>query len=213
LVLQRLRDADKDNPEAMRQLATHLIAGRIVQQDATEAERLLTKAATAGHAASMVDLGVLHDNRKNEEDWRKASMWYVRAVDRGNTAAMVKLGLHLERGAGVPHDETAAVALYERAANDGNASGMYAWARMLDDGKGVPQRDPETAANLILQALDLGDEDAYREMTQNQRAWTLEFRRALQIRLQVAGFYAGRADGELGSGTLAALNAYIKRSR
>jgi TPR repeat protein len=204
--------AEKDNPEAMRQLASRLVAGDIISQDFAEAERLLSKAAGVGHAPSMVDLGILYDNRKTEEGWHKAAMWYVRAIDRGNTAAMIKLGFLFELGNGVPQNPESAAALYERAANDRYASGMYAWARMLDDGKGVSQRDPETAATLILQALDLGDEIAYREMTQNSRAWTPEFRRALQNRLQVTGFYAGRVDGELGTGTIAALNAYLQRS-
>jgi TPR repeat protein len=102
--------------------------------------------------------------------------------------------------------------LYARAAKAGSASGMYDWARMLDDGKGVGQRDPEAAADLILHALDLGHEMSYREMTQNSRAWTPAFRQALQSRLRAAGFYSGSIDGELGSGTIAALDAYIKRA-
>jgi TPR repeat protein len=51
-----------------------------------EAGRLLSKGAGAGHAASMVDLGVIYYNRKNEADRRNAAMWYVRATDRGNAS-------------------------------------------------------------------------------------------------------------------------------
>jgi TPR repeat protein len=201
--------AERDNPEAMRQLALHMSGGDIIAKNESEAERLLNKAAGAGHTPSMVDLGDLYNRRKTDADWHKAAMWYARATDRDSAAAMVKLGALLENGNGAPQDHAAAVALYQRAANEGDASGMYAWARMLDDGKGVPQqREPDTAAGLILQAIRLGYQFAYQEMAQNSRGWTAEFRRALQSRLQGAGFYSGPIDGDLGRGTVGALDAY-----
>ena len=50
-------------------------------------------------------------------------------------------------------------------------------------------------------------------MTQNSRAWSPEFRRALQKKLRDAGVYSGKIDGELRSTTVEALNAYMNRKR
>jgi hypothetical protein len=49
-------------------------------------------------------------------------------------------------------------------------------------------------------------------MTQNSRAWSVEFRRALQRKLQTAGVYSGSVDGELRDTTITAIDAYIKRN-
>ena len=84
---------------------------------------------------------------------------------------------------------------------------------MLDSGRGVPHKDPEQAADLILQALDMRNQFTYQQMTQNSRAWSPEFRRALQKKLHDAGVYSGKIDGELRDTTIAAINAYINRKR
>jgi len=57
------------------------------------------------------------------------------------------------------------------------------------------------------------NEFSYKQMTQNSRAWSPEFRRALQRKLQNAGVFSGRIDGELRDTTVAAINAYINRNR
>ena len=86
-----------------------------------------------------------------------------------------------------------------------------AW--MLQGGRGVARKDPEEAADLMLKALDRRNEFSYRQMTQNARAWSQEFRQALQRKLRDAGVYSGRINGELGDTTIAAINAYINRKR
>lgn len=205
--------ADRDHPEAMRRLALLLIEGTALTQNLPEAERLLTKAAQAGNVLSMVDLGSRYDARETEEGWREAAKWYARAADRGNSTAMVRLGILHQDGNGVPKDETAAANLYRKAADDGSSSGMHNLAMLLDRGHGVDRRDPEQAASLMLQAIDLGDQFSIKEMAQNSRKWSHEFRRAFQRRLRDAGFYEGGIDGSFGNSTLSALNDYINRKK
>lgn len=91
--------------------------------------------------------------------------------------------------------------------------GIHNLAAMLDSGRGVANKDPEQAVDLILQALEMRNEFTYRQMTQNSRAWSPEFRRTLQKKLQDAGFFSGKIDGELRDTTIAAINAYINRKR
>ena len=109
--------------------------------------------------------------------------------------------------------EATAIALYRRAVGLGNSNAMNNLAWMLQLGRGVERKNPEEAADLMLKALELRNEFAYRQMTQNSRAWGREFRQALQAKLRDAGVYSGKIDGELRDTSIAAINAYINRKR
>jgi hypothetical protein len=50
-------------------------------------------------------------------------------------------------------------------------------------------------------------------MTQNWHAWSPQFRRALQRKLQTAGVYSGRIDADLRETTILAINAYLNHNR
>jgi len=206
--------AEKDNHEALHWLGVILGQGKLVSKDTPEAIRLLTRAAEAGHVPSMLDLASAYNSAEGGAgDPVKAAFWYKRAADLGNSAGMVNLGFMHQQGKGVEHNDITAVALYRRAAAEGNSTGIHNLAAMLDSGRGVPRKDPEQAADLMLRALEMRNEFSYKQMTQNSRAWSLEFRRALQRKLQSAGVYSGRIDGELRDTTITAINAYINRTR
>ena len=206
--------AEGDNHEALHWLGVILGQGKLVSKDTGEATRLLTRAAEAGHVPSMLDLASLYNSAEGgAADPAKAAFWYKRAADLGSSAGMVNLGFMHQQGKGVEHNDITAVALYRKAAAEGNSTGIHNLAAMLDSGRGVPRKDPEQAADLILRALEMRNEFSYKQMTQNSRAWSLEFRRALQRKLQTAGVYSGRIDGELRDTTISAINAYMNRTR
>jgi TPR repeat protein len=206
--------ADKNNYEAMYRIGVILADGKIVAKDAAEAMRLFTKGAEAGYVPAMLDLAMLYNSGEGAPaDPIKAAMWYKRAADLGNTAGMVNLGFMHQQGRGVERNDITAVALYRKAAAEGNPSGIHNLAAMLDSGRGVANKDPEQAADLIMQALDLRNEFTIRQMTQNSRAWSPEFRRTLQKKLQDVGVFSGKIDGEFRDSTIAAIDAYMKRKR
>jgi len=210
-----LKDAAaKDNAEAMHRLGALLVQGQGVEKDALEAVRLFTKASEAGYSPAMVDLGLMYNNGVGvQTDMLKAAMWYKRAADLGNTYGMVNLGFLHQQGKGVEQDDVAAVSLYRRAANDGNPAGIHNLASMYDSGKGLERRNPDQAAELMLRALEMGNEFSYKQMVANSRSWSADFRRALQRKLRDAGFFTGRIDGSIRASTIAAIDAYIKRNR
>jgi TPR repeat protein len=161
----------------------------------------------------MVDLGLMYDNGNGiATDYGKAAFWYRRAAELGNSAGMVNLGYLYARGKGVEQNDGLAVAWYRRAVTEGNAAGMHNLAVMADGGRGMA-RDPEFAASLILQALQLHYEFSHRQMTEAARNWSRDFRRAVQKRLRDAGLFAGNLDGEFGDTTISAIDAYINRKR
>lgn len=126
---------------------------------------------------------------------------------------MVNLGVLHEQGNGVQESDVLAVGWYRKAAIAGNRAGVHSLAAMLDRGKGVNAPDSESAAELVLRSLDMGNEYTYKQLIDNSRVWTRDFRRAFPRRLRDAGYYSGSADGEFGGGTQAAIERYWTRNR
>jgi hypothetical protein len=206
--------AEKNNPEAMYRLGVLLVQGQVVGKDLQEAVRLLTKAAEAGLTPAMVDLGVMHQQGMGvPANLAAAVKWYKRAADLGNALGMMYLGVLYEHGKGVEQNSAAAVALYRKAADLGHPFGIHNLAGMLDKGRGVDRRDPEQAADLMMRALELGNQFSHQQMTKNSQAWTPEFRRALQRRLRDAGLFTGRIDGVIRGPTIEAIDAYFNRGK
>jgi TPR repeat protein len=206
--------ADKNQLEGMYRLGRLLAEGKIVDKNAPEAVRLFSKAAEAGYVFAMVDLGLMYARGEGvAADPGSAASWYKRAADLGNSAAMVNLGLLHAQGKGVTLDPAAAVALYRKSIGLGNSAGMHNLAWMLDSGKGVERKSPDEAADLIMKSLDRRYEFSLKQMKENSRSWSKEFRQALQRRLRDAGVYSGPVDGEFKDTTLAAIDLYFNRPR
>jgi TPR repeat protein len=188
--------------------------GNGVQVDATKAVTWFKNAADLGNSDGMAGLGWLYQEGKGvEADITKAVIWYKRAADLDNSGAITDLALLHIQGKGVAKSEAAAVVLYRRAASLGNSFAMNNLAWMLQGGRGIARKDPEEAADLMMRALDRGNEFSHKQMTQGSRVWSKEFRHALQTKLRDAGFFTGRIDGEFRETTIAAINAYIARKR
>ena len=206
--------ADRNNLDAMHRLGVILVNGKVVDKDIPEAVHLLTKASEAGHAPAMVDLAVMYNQGIGmQANAGKAAIWSKRAADLGNPTGMVNLGYLHEHGRGVEQSLTAAVTLYRRAADLGHALGFHNLAVMLDRGRGVERRDPEQAAELMLRSLELRNQFSYQIVAKNSNLFSADFRRALQRRLRDAGVFDGRIDGAIRASTMAAIDAYIKRSQ
>lgn len=184
-----------------------------VQVDYSKAATWYKQAADLGNTNGMVNLGWLHEHGRGvEADAVKAAMLHRRAADLGNSAGMVALALLHVQGKGVEKDEVAAVGLYRKAVGLGNSTAMNNLAWMLQSGRGAP-RNPEEASEFMMKALDRRNEFSLRQMTQSPGIWTREFRMAMQKRLQDAGLYSGRIDGNFRESTTTAVNAYFNRNR
>jgi TPR repeat protein len=118
--------------------------------------------------------------------------------------------LHVQ-GKGVEKDEAAAVALYRKAVTLGNSTAMNNLAWMLQSGHGA-RRDPDEAADFMMKSLERRNEFSLRQMTKSPGIWTRDFRMAMQKRLQEAGLYSGRIDGNFRESTTSAVEAYFNRN-
>ena len=89
----------------MNRLGHILLDGKITGKGPAGSGAPVHEAAEAGHAQSMVDIGVMYANGIGvQADLGKAAMWYNRAADLGNPAGMVNLGWLYEYGKGVEMD-------------------------------------------------------------------------------------------------------------
>jgi hypothetical protein len=112
-----------------------------VTSDDVEAVR---KAAEAGNALTMKDLGVMYaKGRGVAKDDVEAVRWYRRGAEAGNALGMYNLGVMYAEGRGVAKDDAEAVRWYRRGAEAGNALGMYNLGVMYAEGRGVAKDDVE----------------------------------------------------------------------
>ena len=122
---------DSDKPADVK--GTLDIAGA----DVTAALRACKAAAAAADAPRRIwfELGRAYEfNRQPAE----AAYAYRKAVNAGNTSAMVGLGVLLINGVGVKTNLTEARSLIEKAANAGDVGGMNNLASIYGAGLGIP---------------------------------------------------------------------------
>jgi uncharacterized caspase-like protein len=148
-------DAIAQYPDAMR---FTFEAGRVAtaRKDYAEARRLYDKAAAAGYAMAMNNIGAFYESGSGvAKNYEEAARWYGKAAAAGEPIAMVDLGWLYEYGDGVAKDMAEARRLYEAAANAGVPAGMNNLGLLYMYGKGVA-RDYGQARRLFEQGAALG---------------------------------------------------------
>jgi len=149
--------AEAGNMEAQTFLGYCLEHGYGVDRpDHDQARQWYEKAATAGHATAMNNLGRLYNDGSGvPQNYDLARQWYEKATALGNSNAMLSLGHLYEDSHGVPQDFQQAFRLYEQSAAAGNAHGMKSLGRLYEMGRGTPQ-DYEKARQLYEKSADAG---------------------------------------------------------
>jgi tetratricopeptide (TPR) repeat protein len=149
-------DAIAQYPDVMR-FTFELGRVATARKDFAEARRLYQKAADAGYAMAMNNIGALYEGGSGvPQNYDEAARWYAKAVAAGEPIAMVDLGWQYEHGHGVKKDLAEARRLYEGAVNAGVPAGMNNLGLMYMYGSGVP-RDYAQARRLFEQGIALGD--------------------------------------------------------
>ncbi len=141
--------ADPDKPADVKG------APDIIASDVATAIRFC-KVASVGSRRAMYQLGRAYAANRQLPDaiaaWRKAA-------DKGNTAAMVELGVMYANGMGVARDERQARALLERAAEAGNPRGVANLAALASNSGA--QTDPARARAQLSKAAETNVEAQY----------------------------------------------------
>ena len=204
------KSANAGNVAALFRLGRMYRDGEGMMRDPLEAINLFKKAAAAHYTPAMVAVGLMFEGGGGlEADHLQAVQWYKLAADAGDPEGMAALGTMYSTGRGVEKDPAKATAWYTAAAQRGQLLAMHNLAYHYDRGIGTA-RNPEMAASYIYQALERRYTFTYQQMLQNNRAWSREFRKALQERLAAGGFYSGTVDGTFGRSTYDAITAMVE---
>ena len=204
------KSAEAGNVAGLFRLGRMYRDGEGMTRDPLEAVNLFKKAAEQNYSPAMVAVGLMFEGGGGlEADNLQAVQWYKRAADAGDAEGMAALGTMYSTGRGVEKNPATATAWYIEAAKRGQLLAIHNLAYHYDRGVGVV-RNSDVAAAYIYQALERRYQFTYQQMMQNSRAWSREFRKALQQKLAAGGYYRGPYDGTFGRTTYDAINALVQ---
>ena len=196
--------AEKDNPHALANLGLHYYYGHGVGRDYREAMKWYRKSADKGHGRAMHFIAGLYASGKGvTKNLRTAADWYEKATAKGYLTSAISLGNMYVNGEGVQTNYLRGFELYKKAEGHdpvvwNNLAYLYA------TGLGT-RKDAKKAAELVVKALESGNDFTVKQMSENAGAWGRPFRLELQKLLRDRGFYKGAIDGAFGSGTVSAI--------
>jgi TPR repeat protein len=177
--------------------------------DYAKALDLYNKVLEKGDCSVCLNLGTMYDNGYGVSvDHRKAIELYNRSIENNINKAISysNIAYNYYDGKGVDKDRKKAYDLFKKSiAEGGSGEAFYGMAMVYDDGHGTAH-DSTQAAYWYEKALRDGYGQARDELRDNWNGWSLDFRRALQVRLQRAGVYDGPIDGSFGPITQRAID-------
>ena len=150
------KGVEKNNPDAMENLAALIRAQRTAKPDEKEGAALLSKAADLrkGTAASPQAFQVRNLARAPKEP-EAALAWYQKLAEAGNPDGAAWLGVALLEGRGAARDEVAGMRWLQEGAAHGSAEAAFALGVLARNGRGVAQ-DDAAAARWFTRAAEEG---------------------------------------------------------
>ncbi len=198
--------ADAGDARAMYSLGFMLEMGDHAPKDVKAAYALYEKAAERGLADGAINLAVaLTRGDGIEKNLPRAYALLQHASEVGSARGTYDLGEFAELGYCCKRSD--ALDLYRRAASFGYPKGYHTAAAVLDEGRGVP-KDPAAAADELLRAVAADSGESIADLTGKIQTWTADTIKAVQKRLEAAGYYSGPSDGKSGPALAPALKQW-----
>jgi localization factor PodJL len=202
------QSAEQGQAEAQYRLAKLHERGLGVPRDLEMARQWTERAARGGNVKAMHDLAVYYaEGEGGQQTYQGAAEWFGKAADYGLTDSQYNLAVLYEAGLGLSEDPGQALYWYAIAAESGDTGAPT----KVDE---LKPRVPADSAVSLLQEAALWQPKP-REPQANgvfaDQAWqgdTSDQIAAVQATLAALGYEPGPADGMMGSGTIAAINAY-----
>jgi uncharacterized caspase-like protein len=189
--------AEAGDTRAMVSLATLMENGDHVAKDLKAAYALYQKAVEHDNADAAINLGFAVANGiAVQKDVPRALALFRKASDLGSARATFDLAKLVSDGIG-GGKPSEALDLFKQAANMGFPDAYRAAAILLDAGRIVP-RNPEAAADEMLQCVRADWGECLSELTGRSQIWSPDAVRTIQTKLKAAGYYSGPIDGRSG---------------
>ena len=145
---------EKNNPDAMENLAALIRANRTAKADDKEAASLATKAAELRKGAAPAPQTLYTRQLASAPKEAAAALgWYRELAAKGNADANAWLGCALLEGKGLAADQAEGVRHLREAAQHGSVEAMFNLGVLSRQGRGLPA-DNEAAARWFFQAAD-----------------------------------------------------------
>jgi TPR repeat protein len=164
------KHAATDPTVAGRILGEAFLLGRLTPEPAPEtAVKWWSKAASAGDVPSMVLLGRLYDGQLGQTSLansKTAYDYFMKAAEKGDSSAMVAVGIRLLKSDAVAADEKKGMSWLNKAIEAGNFAGWLA----LGDYQANIKNDPKAA----LELFDKGSEAGHPECMLRSASFYME---------------------------------------
>jgi TPR repeat protein len=135
----------------------HPAQPRVAPQAPNDAFGSFERAANAGDAGAMVNLGFAYERGNGvPQDLAEARKWYEKAATAGNAYGMRNLGILYRDGSGVAKDSAQARKWFEKAVAAGNIEAMNSLGLLYETGNGVPM-DYAEARKWFQKAVSAGN--------------------------------------------------------
>lgn len=208
--------ADRGSAPAEYRLANFYEKGTGVTRDVEKAITLYKSAAEKGNASAMHNLAVLYATGVGgKSDFSEAARWFQQAAELNVRDSQFNLAILYARGNGVPQDLEETYKWFAVAAREGDQDA----AQKRDEVANALSAEQlkSAKAKLDLWKPQAIDDNANTPMVpdewiaKSQTTATVDMKRAIrniQAILNMNGFDAGKADGEMGKKTVAAVKAF-----
>jgi TPR repeat protein len=208
---ERLQGRDDDT--ALLMLADMHRHGRGGPKNDEEAFRLALKSAEDGYAEAMTFVGEMYEfGRGVAKNEKQAADWYRKGSEAGAPTAMLQLGRQYAEGRGIHKSEGAARELFRKAATAESVEYVVRKAvAIIGDAEFGLLHQPDHTATLMLLTLAAESPTHREHLVAHASKLPVSVRVAVQKRLKSAGVYRGNVDGNFGSTTKVALDAYASQ--
>ncbi|GJD56741.1 caspase family protein [Methylobacterium dankookense] len=187
--------ADRGDLRAMVSLGLILETGDGAPRDPKAAYDLYARAAERGSPDGAINLAVaLMEGTAIARDSNRAITLLKRASTAGSAIATYNLGVLAERGV---YKGSSALQYFVRATELGDPRGFLSAAILLDEGRTV-SKNPTDAAEMLLRGAASDTGEVIEQVVRRASTWSQDTLRALQGKLQRAGYYSGPLDGRGG---------------
>jgi TPR repeat protein len=154
------QDAERNDPEALCDLAFMYNVGDGVKIDKFKTINYYLLAAEMGYNRALYNLGLMYSNGLGvPKDKERAVYYYQMAADKGHVWAQNNLGLLYEQGEGVGKDMSRAVYWYRIAAEQNHPSAQNNLGLTYEKGEGI-QQDVQLAIKYYQYSMENGNINA-----------------------------------------------------